>query len=241
MSVSNKTLAVLLLAAIVVSLGGTFISLNRLGALSTTGYQTYAETNETGFINLSIDRVVRITLQDSDTIDFGQCELKTNSDGLLINSEKGEDTVGYCDGAVNDSTSGIPIAVRNVGNVGVSVNFNVSDVGTDEGGDFLRTGDAALGLDDSSIRIKLINDGWDAFAGQGGCSGNFLGTASNDPTDYTVLGTVAGHTTALGANACSNLTSGSLNSFLAHFEIKVPDSASEGDEVTITFIAESFD
>ena len=57
MEISNKTLAILLLAAVAVSLGGTIISmnsLNRLGEITTTGYAT----DPTGIVNLSVDQFV---------------------------------------------------------------------------------------------------------------------------------------------------------------------------------------
>ena len=236
MDISNKTLSVLLIAAIVVSLGGMFISLNRLDSISTTGYQAYAEENVSGDIRLDIAEKISITVEDSSMIDFGQCELQQNSLGITINSERGEDTITNCPtGAVSQSDVGIPIAVRNNGNVRVSVEFNASKIGTDFGGDFLNTG---VG-DDSSLRYKIVNSGWNNTitnynSGIAGCDG-LLGTGLVDGSNMTVYETF--QTTNL-VNACTNLSSGSLNSFLAHFEIRVPDSASAGDNVTITFVAQ---
>ena len=66
--ISNKSLATLLVVAIVVSLGGTFISLNRLSSLGTipgiTGFQT-------GKVNVSIVQVLTISTPDA-LIWFGE-------------------------------------------------------------------------------------------------------------------------------------------------------------------------
>lgn len=51
MDISNKTLAMLLVAAVVVSLAGTIISLNKLSSLSTTGYAT----STTGTANVQVN------------------------------------------------------------------------------------------------------------------------------------------------------------------------------------------
>ena len=235
MSVSNKTLSVLLLAAIVVSLGGTFISLNRLGDLPTIGHAT-----DTGTVDLNIESLLSITTADSNAINFGTCELSgpDANQMITINSETvgglesaGEGDNGGCEGY----TEAVPIAVRNNGNVDVEVQMEVNNTGTAEGGTFLNSGDT--GSTDSEFNYKLLDDGWvhvtsgDQMAG--GCTGNLgPGTGSGDMTDY-----VAFESTGL-INACSDLASGSTaNSFLAHFEIVIPDATSEGDSIQITFEA----
>jgi len=68
MDISNKTLALFLLGAIVVSLGGTIMSLNKLGDISSVGLVT-----QTGTVNLAIESSLSITTQDRDTINFGTC------------------------------------------------------------------------------------------------------------------------------------------------------------------------
>ena len=69
MEITNKTLGLLLIAAIVVSLGGTFVSLNKLGGTSATGYAT---NNETGQVFLSVGTALSILVTDA-SIDFGSC------------------------------------------------------------------------------------------------------------------------------------------------------------------------
>lgn len=73
MDISNKTLGLLLVAAIVVSVGGTFFSLDKINGFSTTGY---ASQSGLGDVNLSINSTVSIVMFDN-IIDFGTCNLVT--------------------------------------------------------------------------------------------------------------------------------------------------------------------
>ncbi|MBN1175310.1 hypothetical protein JXA48_01565, partial [Candidatus Woesearchaeota archaeon] len=68
MDISNKTLGLLLVAAIVVSVGGTFFSLDKLNGFSSTGFAA----NEAGSVNLTINSTMSIKMNDSG-IDFGTC------------------------------------------------------------------------------------------------------------------------------------------------------------------------
>ncbi len=72
--ISNKTLAFLLIGAIVISLGGTLISMNKLKDIaSATGLITSDKTN--GTITLTVNQSVAINVTDDTialgTIDFG--------------------------------------------------------------------------------------------------------------------------------------------------------------------------
>jgi hypothetical protein len=223
MDITNKTLAVMLVAAIVVSIGGTFISLTRLGDASTIGYNTY---NASGEVSLTIQSSLSITTTDSDTINFGSCNLGEGSAGITINSDVsglGSNTGADCSGAGSGFIA-TPIAVRNDGNLHANVSFNVSKVGTGNGGDFLNTGST-----DSSIGYKLLNQGLVGSAGCAGILGN--GVDNTSMASYVVFQ----NTSEL--NACSNLTAGSANTFLTHFQIVIPTAAASGDNVTVTYFA----
>lgn len=67
MDISNKSLAFLLVAAMVLSLGGTIMSLNKLGDIGVTGMATGTDA---GTANLSINGSVTITFTVSN-VDFG--------------------------------------------------------------------------------------------------------------------------------------------------------------------------
>lgn len=118
MDLSNRALGLLLIAAIVVSIGGTFISLNKLDAVSTTGFAT---NNVTGQVDVSINSSLSITMTDA-TIDFGNCGVLPGKT-LTINSQDTGDNQTYCDGTFPDF-----LQVENDGNVNtnVTVRSNIS-------------------------------------------------------------------------------------------------------------------
>ena len=219
MSVSNKTLSILLLAAIVVSLGGTFISLNRLGAITPTGYTPHVGE---GTVNLTIEEVLSITTTDNDVIDFGFCEL-TPGEPLTINS-KGTGNAA-CDGFTGAMT---PIYVRNTGTVPANVVLSSDKVGSGgTGTNSFLTNQSQPPTTDSSISFlseSVGASGSPTYAG--GCTGGLQGTyleIENSASTYPV---------------CTNLkTHATENSVGVHFEIVIPENTVEGDTVTLTFTA----
>ena len=213
MSVSNKTLSILLLAAIVVSLGGTFISLNRLSGITPTGYAT-----DEGTVQLTIEEVVSITTEDNPNIDFGTCLLDTGV-GLLIDSEGTGNAA--CDNLAPGGED--PIFVRNDGTVPLVVNLETSDVGTAHTGDFLDN--QSSGSEESWIAYRTLDMG-NEDPNTGGCVGA-LGA-----TDYENI-TV---TTPASNSICTELDSGVIaNSVGVHFQIYIPANTIEGDTLTLTF------
>ncbi len=69
--ISNRTLATLLIAAIVISLGGTVISLNRLSRITTPAQQiTGMAQTSGGQVNLTVQSSLSIVLT-ANSIDFG--------------------------------------------------------------------------------------------------------------------------------------------------------------------------
>ena len=125
MDISNKTLALFLVAAIVLSLGGTLISLNRINKI--TGPTGYATTG-TGFVNLSIVTNTDISIINA-TVDFGAGVVNV-SNGCNFANLSNNDTLGWNAGGcwVNQSSNGIAVrnetsrfVVQNDGNVNVSV------------------------------------------------------------------------------------------------------------------------
>jgi hypothetical protein len=130
--VSNRTIAVLLVLALAVSIFGTFLSLQRISRLGLTGFAT------TGITNLTIASTKSINVVVSN-IDFGSgyatdgtiCTMESNATGPESN----------CNGA---SSSGIdwnerPLAnygghpyfiINNTGNVNTNISANASDDAT---------------------------------------------------------------------------------------------------------------
>jgi len=217
MDISNKALSMFLLAAIVVSLGGTIVSLNKLGSVSTTGYAT-----DTGTVQLTVAQSVSITTSDADTVNFGTCTPFPGG-AVTINSENGSNTSGA--NGICGYASIQNISVRNDGTVDASLNISASNVGDNAGsGTFLdSTPDA------SDIAYKVTN-----ASRQGGSSGGC--SASTTPFGVYKNFTVSGQSEDL----CGNLTWGasSPNSVVTDYQIVVPSNVPEQSaSVTITFDA----
>lgn len=213
MTISNKTLALFMLAAVVVSLGGTILNLNQLTTISTTGLAT-----DTGTVNIDIAATVSITTEDSNAINFGQCT-PLSGEPALVNSEGTAGNQSICDG-INAPVDSVPIAVRNNGNIDALVVVRTNATGAAQGGQFLNSDSAS-----SSVAIRTVDEGFGSF--QGGCSGTVLSSYSI----FNATG-VAGDKTA-----CSVLQfGGTQNSILAHIQLNIPFDAPQGaDGFTVTF------
>ena len=208
MDISNKALAMFLLAAIVVSLGGTIVSLNRLGSITTTGF-----TPASGEVLLSLDEVISITTADNATVDFGNCENDAGT-AQTVNSEGGADTSTVCD----EFSAPAWIAVRNNGNVDVNVTIQSNVTGAAQGGSFL-----ASPSSESSLQYRIANLG---DVGGAGCEDVVVGS-------YTAFAA-----TGTEYLVCGNLTSGNDNTFRSHFQIVVPHDAIGSGSAEIIFTAE---
>ena len=117
MDISNRTLGLLLVAAIVVSIGSTFFMLNSVTtAPGFTGYAVSAD----GTVDLDISNYASITLADP-SIDFGDCTLPAGT-GLEI----------YDSSVVNTACTGINTSadfmdLENDGTVNVSIAVKTSE------------------------------------------------------------------------------------------------------------------
>jgi len=220
MDISNKALSMFLLAAIVVSLGGTIVSLNKLGSISTTGYAT----TDTGTVQLTVAESVSITTNDADTVNFGTCTPYPAAT-TIINSENGSNTSGATAGICTMPLGIQNISVRNDGTVNANVNISASDVGENAGtGSFL-----AATPDASDIAYKATNASRQGTS-SGGCS-----QATVSFGQYINF-TTAGQSEFL----CGNLTWGTdtANSIVTDYEIVVPSNVpAQAASVTITFAA----
>ncbi len=218
MDISNKALSMFLLAAIVVSLGGTIVSLNKLGSISTTGYAT----SDQGTVQLTVDASVSITTSDADTVNFGTCTPYSGG-AVTINSENGSNTSGT--NGICGYASIQNISVRNDGTVDANVTISASDVGDNAGsGTFL-----AATPDASDIAYKATNASRHA-SGQGGCSA--AGVEFNVYHNFT--------TPNQPEPLCNNLTWGGTgpNSVVTDYEIVVPSNVpAQSASVTIDFQA----
>jgi len=121
MDLSNKTLAFLLVVAIVISLGGTIISLNRLNQLGFMGLTLYNTSGTTNFsLQSSVSIIFRTTL-----VNFGTGYVNANGTGcdITTNATTGWNTTGNCLGGLTNTS---PFIIENNGNVNVSLGLNSS-------------------------------------------------------------------------------------------------------------------
>jgi len=115
MQVSNKTLAMFLVAAIVVSIAGTLIGLNKIGSIGTTGYAT-GTANLTIYTNSSIRFAAGFEGANwgSGTITAGtNCSLETDG--------------GNTGGCENFTTVSNDLVIENDGNTFLEVNLSANE------------------------------------------------------------------------------------------------------------------
>ncbi len=139
--ISNRTIAMLLIATIAIYLGGTFISLNKLAdsGYMATGFAGGA--NDTGEVKLNIQSQTDITwVIDSIEWGTGYVDSACNNCTMYVNGSTNLDAT--CDGTVNvcgyDTTccksfnwSNVSLMLRNQGNQPVSVAMNITQNHTD--------------------------------------------------------------------------------------------------------------
>ena len=217
MDISNRALAMFLLAAIVVSLAGTIISLNKLDGATTTGFAT----SGTGNVTVDVQNALSITTADANTINFGAC---TPASGAVtvINSEGTVNTTTICPSfAVGGVDSNI--TVRNDGNIYANVTVKPDKLGGAQGGSDGSFLNSTSGT--SEIAYKTIGGG--IGSNGNGCAGTLQAAYSN----FT--------STSAEANACTNLTFGATNnSIITHLEIVVPYDVGAGQQdVVLTYTA----
>ena len=155
MDISNRALGLLLVAAIVISIGGTVISLNKLDGFSTTGFAT----NPNGTVTLTVGDTMSIVLDDA-AIDFGTCTIPS---GQSLDVDSALAQAGLNNSACS-ATAGFPdlLDVRNNGNVNTNVTITSNITGT-----------------------NLFNDGtdsWIAYKGANagaGCTGTQVTSYTN--------------------------------------------------------------
>jgi hypothetical protein len=124
--INNKTLATLLVIAIIVSIGGTLISLNRLSKFGGFGVTGFA-TEGTAKVNLSVTSASGITVTQA--IDFGSgyattstnCTMESN----LTSGSRGANCNGEWANEITDAAKRY-IIVQNTGNTQGNLTINAS-------------------------------------------------------------------------------------------------------------------
>lgn len=148
---SNRALAVLLVLTIVVSIGGTLISLNSIPQ----GTVTVGHVTAEGTTQLTVAGLTQITLTD-DAVDFGTCGLNSSQTITYIsngtNGESLEDSDSTCSGSFPDT-----MTLENTGNK--YVNLTISSNAT--GAEFVdaSSGEGSLYFAMANKEVDACNDG----------------------------------------------------------------------------------
>ena len=125
--ISNKTLAFLLVVAIAISLGGTFVSMNRLNTLmNLPGVTGFATANSTGTANVTITASASIRFAVNN-LDFGIGAVNSSAGNTVCSLASGS-VAGFKDGTgqcINFSAVGVlkSLQIENDGNVNLTVNL----------------------------------------------------------------------------------------------------------------------
>jgi len=137
---NNKTIVLALVAAIVISLGGTFLTLNKLDKVGDYPIFTGFATNDTGFVNVTIQSLLSIDVNDTESfIDFGVCNapdtpmttsISSNyTQGVMNASSSGPGDINCTEGNLNESAK--YIRILNLGNTEANITINTTHDGPD--------------------------------------------------------------------------------------------------------------
>jgi len=134
MTDSNKTIILALVTAIIISLGGTVIVLNKLEDLSIRPIFSGMATSDTGFVNVTILSSLSIDVNDTeDIIDFGTCNVPPAGTNVTLISNNSESWLNDSNnGVVNCTTTNMRaadgdeafITIHNIGNADAQVNIS---------------------------------------------------------------------------------------------------------------------
>ena len=130
--ISNRLIAMLLIVALVASVGGTFISLHRIAAIG--GYDaTGFVITQTGIANLSIQAYLSIVINDTgDEVQFGACQVYSGS-YLTIDTSTLTASSTNCSGLTTQAVlDGMELSLTNDGNqdANVTISSNSTANGT---------------------------------------------------------------------------------------------------------------
>ena len=120
--ISNKTLAILLIGAIVISLGGTLISLNRLARIKVPMMTGFYGLSKEAIVQLDIESNVQVNFT-TDTIDWGSGYVSIGEDFCVLNSY--DAAIGANCTSFTPQTAGL--ILENIGNRNVTLNISMSD------------------------------------------------------------------------------------------------------------------
>ncbi len=215
MDLSNKALAVLLLIAITVSIGGTMMSISRLEstAPAVTGH---AADNATGQVNFTIQNSFSIRFVNS-VVPFGTGYVNSSS-GCQMGTHVGPSADPDGCAGFNNTVNSSNLTIENDGNIAANVSLN-----------FTANATGFIGGTAPSFQYRVNQS-----AEPGSCATVMNGSS------FQEVGTSTGtnETTVKGAKICNNLNyQDSTDLIDVGFSLSIPQNAASGDHnVIITAI-----
>jgi hypothetical protein len=126
--ISNKTVAIILVAAIIISLGGTFLSMNKLSAqrnMEITGFAPGDKNQSVGNVSLTVSDITWLNFSQRKCY-FGSgyltgvaCTLNTSA-----TAAGGVNSSGCSTGFVGSWACTAPLDIKNIGNNNVTLNIS---------------------------------------------------------------------------------------------------------------------
>lgn len=217
MEISNKTLAWLVVAAIVVSIFGTTVSLWNLN--NKENFAGYATSNTTGSASVDVSQSVILRFAVNAT-NFGAGSVNSSMAGvwscnMMINGTTGNPAIART-GCVGFNPASGALVMENAGTSYLSVTLNVSKSASQFG---IIGGSDAIGI--NAFRYAIANNE----------SGSCVGTLNNGT--WTAVEAVP--TPQL---ICTNLSwSGGTNSLLVGISLNITGNATQGAR-SVTFTAQ---
>lgn len=203
---SNKTIAILLLAAILISGTATMISISKLHTLRST-ITGFATSNVTGFANVSITGVTSIALLDA-SVNFGSCAPASSGWTNVSSNTTSTAICNYPQGAPDF------IRIENDGNVYINVTINSSLTAAQ----LIGGTNPAFYYDTENSGGSNPGCGTDPGAGNGGVCNHAGNCTTRNWTNFAAANTAY--------KACENLTYGDTsNEFDTYMLIQIPFDA----------------
>lgn len=123
MNISNRSLALLLVAAMAISIAGTFYSLNEISDITTP--VGFATSNNTGNVTLEVESNIACTLNNDNTLDFGAGYVTGNDVWCYMRSNDSSLDSANCQGSL--AAPDASFILENTGNVNATVTMYTNE------------------------------------------------------------------------------------------------------------------
>ena len=205
--ISNKTLAILLIGAIIISLGGTLISLNRLARIKVPLITGFYGADDEAIVQLDITGVVQVNFT-TDDINWGSGYVNTSEDFCVLNSYDiaiGANCTGF-----TPQTAGL--VLENIGNKNATLNISMSKNADDfiGGTDPVCQWNVSVSEPGSAPGIAVTPGDWQACSTThvevcSSTGGGFLCDNNNDELRFDVLVQIPHPSTGVTAGGKTNV------------------------------------